>query len=235
MGNTLMINPKIRLLTMLLGLALLSSITALVIGVVRNRTAFLIPEMSRDRPPEQPVDFVMIHFCSEIVENKENPFDINAILRRFVQNRVSAHYLIDRNGGIHRLVDENRAAFHAGKGELPWLPSSRDKMNERSIGIELTAIGSEGDMKPFLSNQDYNEIAQLHPDWIGFTGKQYAALKDLLKEIVLRHPRLEFDRCHIIGHEEYASERRTDPGELFDYSKLGLEKSAGRPCGNVDT
>jgi hypothetical protein len=33
------------------------------------------------------------------------------------------------------------------------------------------------------------------------------------------------DRFHIIGHEEWAGRgRRTDPGELFDYTKIGLAK-----------
>jgi N-acetyl-anhydromuramyl-L-alanine amidase AmpD len=37
-----------------------------------------------------------------------------------------------------------------------------------------------------------------------------------------RHPEVAPARTHIIGHDEYAPGRKTDPGELFDYTQIGL-------------
>jgi N-acetylmuramoyl-L-alanine amidase len=42
---------------------------------------------------------------------------------------VSAHYLIDRNGYIYQLVQDDEAAWHSGD----------KRMNQQSIGVELVA------------------------------------------------------------------------------------------------
>lgn len=52
----------------------------------------------------------------------------------FKEYKVSAHYIIEENGEIIRLVDEAKAAYHAGVGF--WRGRS-DSCNMRSIGIEL--------------------------------------------------------------------------------------------------
>ncbi len=49
------------------------------------------------------------------------------------QSRVSAHYLIARDGTIYKLVPTKYAAWHAGKSTVP-------KPNLRSIGIELEQL-----------------------------------------------------------------------------------------------
>src|SRR5437867_770543 len=53
--------------------------------------------------------------------------------------RVSAHYLIGRDGGLYQLVDERRRAWHAG--ESRW--GSNTDLNSSSIGIELDNNGNE--------------------------------------------------------------------------------------------
>ncbi|MBT5664358.1 MAG: N-acetylmuramoyl-L-alanine amidase, partial [Rhodospirillaceae bacterium] len=45
-------------------------------------------------------------------------------------SRVSAHYLIDEAGVVHRLVPEDRRAWHAG---IAYWRGWRD-INDRSIG-----------------------------------------------------------------------------------------------------
>jgi len=43
--------------------------------------------------------------------------------------QVSAHYIVDRNGGITQMVSDSETAWHSGKKD----------MNQRSIGIEVVA------------------------------------------------------------------------------------------------
>jgi len=80
-------------------------------------------------------------------------------------------------------------------------------------------------MKIFMKPEAYAKLAKEHPEFIGFTDAQYAALAELLSDILARNPRIKMDRFHIIGHEEWAGRgRRTDPGELFDWTRIGLTK-----------
>jgi hypothetical protein len=49
------------------------------------------------------------------------------------QSRVSAHYVIDRGGGIYQLVDDDKRAWHAGH---TW-------GNNHTIGIEISHIAGQ--------------------------------------------------------------------------------------------
>lgn len=182
----------------------------------------LTDTVSRDRMPTAPVDMVMLHFCSDVVENPQDPFNVDRIVDIFTSYSVSAHYLIGRDGTVFRFVPENRVAYHAGKGDLSWVPERANRLNEFSIGIEMLNVGSAKDMAIFMSSAKYAEYAKEHPEWIGYTDEQYQALKSLLDSIRSRYPAIIFDRKHIVGHDEYAGSRRTDPGELFDWNRIGL-------------
>lgn len=182
----------------------------------------LTSTVSKDRMPTAPVDMVMLHFCSDVIENPDDPFNVDRIVDIFTTYGVSAHYLIGRDGTVFRFVPENRIAYHAGKGSLSWVPERTNRLNEYSIGIEMLNVGSAKDMAIFMSPAKYAAYAKKHPDWIGYTDEQYQALKSLLESIQSRHPAIRFDRKHIIGHDEYAGPRRTDPGELFDWTRINL-------------
>ncbi len=181
----------------------------------------LAQKCSRPRTAGDDVSRIMLHFCSIAPEEPNNPYDLDKILALFENNGVSAHYIIHRNGQVYELVGEDRVAYHAGKGKLPFAPYFENSLNAHSIGIEMTAIGSEKDMMMFMSKERYAQIDKKH---IGFTEAQYESLNWLLKDIISRYPAIKKDRQHIVGHEEYAPTRRTDPGELFDWKKIGLEK-----------
>jgi N-acetyl-anhydromuramyl-L-alanine amidase AmpD len=167
----------------------------------------------------------MLHFCSDVIAHPDNPYDINRQVEIFQKAPASANYLIARDGTVYRLVPEDRVAWHAGKGHLDWDPKMTS-MNSKSIGIEMFAIGSPNDMKLFgMTQEKYDAFKSKHPEWVGFSDAQYAALNQLIKDIRARHPAIKFDRYHIIGHEEWAGHaRRTDPGELFDWKRIGLPK-----------
>jgi len=168
-----------------------------------------------ERQPEE-ITHIVIHFISNVIANRENPYIIEDILRIFQDYGVSAHYLIDRDGAIHSVVPENRVAFHAGPGSLADFPEYEDNLNRHSIGIELLGIGTQEEMSQFLTVAEYNV---LDPSLIGFTDAQYEALNWLLNGILARYPTIKPNRTHIIGHSEWALDK-PDPGVLFEWERL---------------
>ena len=107
---------------------------------------------------------------------------------------VSAHYLVEEDGTVWRLVPEARRAWHAGVAS--W--RGRSDVNAASIGIELVNPGHEFGYRPF-------------PE------AQIAALETLCREIVARHAIAPRD---VVGHSDVAPERKQDPGELFPWARL---------------
>ncbi|MDR2925442.1 MAG: N-acetylmuramoyl-L-alanine amidase [Azoarcus sp.] len=103
---------------------------------------------------------------------------------------VSSHYLIDRDGRVLQLVDENQRAWHAG--ESHW--GGHSDMNSASIGIELVNNGRE----PFASAQVNSLLA-------------------LLSDIQKRH---KIPRANFLGHADVAPGRKTDPSGLFPWRQL---------------
>jgi N-acetyl-anhydromuramyl-L-alanine amidase AmpD len=168
---------------------------------------------------------IMLHYSSDLIAHPDDPFNVERVIKIYIDAGVSAHYLIGRDGTVYRLVPETKVAYHAGKGSLPWLPGRDNNLNEYSIGIEMLNVGSAHDMAMFMKPEPYQAYATRHPDWIGYTDAQYNALRLLIEQIRSRHPLIQFDRHHIIGHEEWAPSRRSDPGETFDWTKIGLPKA----------
>lgn len=108
--------------------------------------------------------------------------------------RVSAHYFIDKQGVIYRLVCETKRAWHAGVSIWEGISD----INSRSIGIELENKGHEWGYHTFPK-------AQIN------------ALIRLLDTIRTRYNILD---KNIIGHSDIAPLRKKDPGELFPWHDL---------------
>ena len=176
---------------------------------------FLLPLEDFSWEREHAPEYVMLHFTSNVVNNMQNPFDIEAIRNIFVSGGVSINYIIDREGKIQCWIPENRAAWHAGRGSFANDEKYTNAMNKYSIGIELAATGSQKDMAQYLTSYEYSLLDE---SFIGFTSAQYDSLSLLVKDICARNG-IPFDREHVIGHDEYNPEK-SDPGELFDWGKL---------------
>ena len=108
--------------------------------------------------------------------------------------RVSAHYLVEEDGTVWRLVPEIRRAFHAGLSF--W--GGEAGLNLVSIGIEIVNPGHEWGYRRF-------------PE------PQMAAVEQLCRDVLSRHP---IPAHRIVGHSDIAPTRKTDPGELFDWPRL---------------
>lgn len=168
---------------------------------------------------EYPPEYVLIHFCSAVVEHRDDPYNMEYVRQTFIDADVSIHYIIDREGTIYCYVPEDRSAWHAGKGT--WLEDEKytNNMNRYSIGIELVGMGSAEDMAIYLHDWEYD---RLDDSLKGFTDAQYGSLKLLVEDICQRN-NIPMDRQHVIGHQEYAP-HKNDPGQLFDWSRLISEE-----------
>ena len=113
---------------------------------------------------------------------------------------VSAHYLIDEEGKVTRLVPEDKRAWHAGQAYWRGITD----VNSASVGIELVNPGHEWGYRPFPQ-------------------AQMEALIPLLADIVKRH---KIPYANVVGHSDVAPARKDDPGELFDWPLLARYKLA---------
>ncbi len=78
------------------------------------------------------VDAVIVH--STFNNSGGNFYDIDLVLKQFSTYKVSAHYVIGRDGVVYKVVDEKNVSYHAGKSSLP---DGRTDVNSCSIGIEI--------------------------------------------------------------------------------------------------
>ncbi|MCH1627149.1 N-acetylmuramoyl-L-alanine amidase [Ferdinandcohnia quinoae] len=197
-------------------LLIISNTEALAQGNLRIIVEELPLELSKVRTEK--ISHVVIHFMSNAAKKPHDPYNKKDLISIFEEYGVSAHYMIGREGEIFQLVSEDRVAYHAGKGYLQGFPAYKDRLNEYSLGIELLAIGTREEMLPMINGKTYDSI---DPTLIGYTNAQYKSLQLLLENILIQNSSINRDRIHIIGHDEYAPERKTDPGSLFNWSRIG--------------
>lgn len=140
------------------------------------------------RPDGCPIDILVLHYTGMPTGQ--------AALDRLCdpQSSVSSHYLIEEDGRIFKLVDEDKRAWHAGRGR--WQECA--DVNSHSIGIEIVNPGHEFGYRAF-------------PDI------QIASVIALCQDILARHD-IPADR--IIAHSDMAPDRKEDPGELFPWKRL---------------
>jgi len=145
-----------------------------------------VPYVERPSPnfDERRPNFVIIHHTS----NDDAEYALSTLTDPL--RRVSAHYLIARDGTIYYLVDELARAWHAGDS---YWGGNRD-LNSASIGIELDNNGEEP-----------------------FTEPQIASLLRLLADLKERY---KIPTANFLGHGDIAPARKTDPSRRFPWKQL---------------
>jgi N-acetylmuramoyl-L-alanine amidase len=149
------------------------------------------PNQDARPDPADGIDVLVLHYTGmnsarEALERMRDP-----------AFKVSAHWCIDEDGQIYRLVPEARRAWHAGLSY--W--RQRHLVNDVSIGIELVNPGHEFGYRPF-------------------PGAQMDALTALSHEILGRY---KIPATNVVGHSDIAPHRKQDPGELFDWARLARD------------
>jgi N-acetylmuramoyl-L-alanine amidase len=154
------------------------------------------------RPDGAVVDILVLHYTELPLQES-----LDILCDGTREHRVSSHYVLAEDGVAYRLVPEDRVAWHAGHSH--W--RGREALNTTSIGIE---------------------IVNLHGDRHDYPPGQIAALIELCKGILARHPAIE--PRNVVGHSDIAPKRKIDPGLRFPWAGLaaagvGLWPKAGRP------
>jgi len=147
-----------------------------------------------------------------------------ATINTFMAPRgASAHYIVDRRGGITRFVPEEQRAWHAGYGA--W--QGNHDINTASVGIENISLG--------FKHADKHPTGQLVPGsnkaWYRYDEALLTTLGPLCKNIVERY------RIHptcVIAHSDLATNpttgylgRKSDPGPLFPWERFYREYGVG--------
>ena len=140
------------------------------------------------RAPGVRVDILLLHYTG--MKTAEGALSWLSDPR----SEVSSHYFIFEDGRTVQLVDEERRAWHAGRGI--W--AGEGDINSRSIGIELAHPGHEHGYRAFAA-------------------PQIAALVALSQGILARHP---IPPERVLAHSDVAPDRKEDPGELFPWQVL---------------
>lgn len=172
-----------------------------------SAATWLCSPNSNSRPNDIDIDTIVIHNIS-LPPNEFGAADANGThyVKALFTNQldwqahpyfqtiegaeVSAHLFIERDGAITQFVNFNERAWHAGRSSY----LGRTECNDYSIGIEL-----EGS------------------DFSPFTDQQYQVLAQVISAIYQAYPKT----CrHLTGHSDIAPERKTDPGDYFEWAKL---------------
>jgi N-acetylmuramoyl-L-alanine amidase len=157
----------------------------------------------------RPIDLVVLHYTgmqdgetalkrltdpAPIAGRYPGPWQEESAAPDAPLTRVSVHYVVEEDGRIFQLVDENDRAWHAGLGS--W--EGEGDLNSRAIGIEIVNGGHDFGL----------------PD---FPGAQIEAVIALLKDILARWA---LAPARVVAHSDVAPERKADPGEKFPWKRL---------------
>ncbi|MCE5270300.1 N-acetylmuramoyl-L-alanine amidase [bacterium] len=137
--------------------------------------------------------------------------------------KASAHLVVGCDGVVYQLVPFNTVAWHAGKSEY----KGRVGFNNYSIGIEIDNAGrltkgGGGYISTFGKVYGEDQVTEaVHRNesapsyWHIYSEKQIAAVESLCLELMGA-----YNISAILGHEEVAPGRKSDPGPAFPLDKL---------------
>ncbi|MEB0038875.1 MULTISPECIES: 1,6-anhydro-N-acetylmuramyl-L-alanine amidase AmpD [unclassified Pseudomonas] len=160
------------------------------------------PSPNFNERPEAEISLLVIHNISlppaqfktgYVQAFFQNQLDVtqHPYFESIVDVRVSAHFLIERDGVLTQFVSCLDRAWHAGISRF----EGRETCNDYSIGIELEGT-----------------------DELPFTDAQYDALIELTRQLQSTFSAITTQR--ICGHSDIAPGRKTDPGPCFEWARF---------------
>ena len=170
-------------------------------GLVREARQVPSPNCD-DRPPDCEPNLIVIHGISlppgefggqwidRLFTNRLDSSE-HPYFQEISGLRVSSHLLVRRDGELVQYVPLIKRAWHAGDSCY----KNRNQCNDFSIGIELEGA-----------------------DTIPYTDKQYDVLCATIA--ALRMAVNSLQRAPIVGHNDIAPDRKTDPGPAFDWKRF---------------
>jgi len=150
---------------------------------------------------------------------------------------ASAHIVIERDGTIYQCRPFNRTCGHAGssKWKDPKTGTLYLALNSCSIGIELANAGNAvGALLWARKQPGFMSIHQRHKnggpidEWETYPLAQVAACEAVSKALTAR-----YNLDDVVGHDDIAHLRKTDPGPAFPLQSLrnscGFTAPIGKP------
>lgn len=129
-------------------------------------------------------NFVVIHHTAQnACEQTLKTFTLE-------RTKVSAHYVICKDGTVHHMLNDYMRAWHGGIGS--W--GNNTDLNSSSIGIEIDNNGFEP-----------------------FEPEQISSLLQLLAQLKSKY---QIPDDHFIGHSDIAPRRKVDPNINFPWKTL---------------
>ena len=154
------------------------------------------------------------------------------------ESKVSAHYVIHRDGTVTQCVPLDLCAWHAGSGVIQYGGNMLQLPNLVSFGIELENFGQLANrydgmffMADGATPVKYEGPAAIHARlqydptnivegyWEPFPQEQIDALKELIEVIGQQYPEAG---ANLLGHDEIAMPlgRKRDPGPAFPWDQF---------------
>jgi N-acetyl-anhydromuramoyl-L-alanine amidase len=159
------------------------------------------------RPAGMVVDLVVVHSISLPPAASESDYGGGYVQQLFTNTldweahpyfetirnqKVSAHFFIERTGALWQFVSCDARAWHAGQSSYTNKNDViKNNCNDFSVGVELEGVPGET-----------------------FADAQYESLASLNAALALIYPALDY-----AGHEHIAPGRKDDPGPGFDWSR----------------
>jgi AmpD protein len=173
-------------------------------GLIREARQVVSPNCDA-RPDGADIDVLVIHAISlppfeyggghieRLFTNRLDPNE-HPYFAEIDGLRVSAHFLVARDGSLVQFVPTQLRAWHAGQSIF----EGRERVNDFSIGIEVEGCDEEP-----------------------FEAIQYRALARLVDCLIRAYPAIR--PAAIVGHCDISPSRKTDPGPCFDWACLQQE------------
>jgi len=146
------------------------------------------PNFEKKKRPKSSIKLIVIHYTG-MQSGRESLARL-----RSTKFKVSSHFLVSEAGNVYKLVDENKAAWHAGISY--W--GKYKNINKNSIGIELVNKGHRHGYKSFKKKQ----------------------ISSLIRICNLLKKKYKIKNRYIVGHSDVAPLRKNDPGEKFPWQHL---------------
>ncbi len=137
-------------------------------------------------------------WIDQLFTNRLDPL-AHPSFRELAQMQVSAHLLIRRDGELVQYVPFTRRAWHAGASNH----GGRERCNDFSIGIEIEGA-----------------------DDVAYTAEQYAVLARVVQALRAWAPSLRL--APVVGHNDIAPGRKSDPGPAFDWGRFAQSLEQAR-------
>lgn len=137
------------------------------------------------------------------------------------QAKASAHIVLGRDGELVQLVSFKDVAWHAGRSR--W--KGRSGLNQYSIGIEIVNAGPLTKHADGLYRTAFGRVISDPAEvvlakhkheketryWHAYTEAQLNRLEELLLALLHEYPQIR----EVVGHDDIAKGRKSDPGPAF--------------------